>query len=70
MLRFGGIIDIDQAPKLRDPEHKDVKLILTMYSLESFLFKRLNESCRRQETQTIENLGPFAVALTRVIDNI
>ena len=41
-----------------------------MYSLESFLFKRLNESCRLQQTNVIETLGPFAVALTKIIDNI
>tara|TARA_B110000285_G_C14950056_1_gene526288 strand:- start:257 stop:871 length:615 start_codon:yes stop_codon:yes gene_type:complete len=70
VLKLGGITDIDKVPKLTDPDHKDVKLILTMYSLESFLFKRLNESSRLQETHIIDTLGPFAVALTMIIDKI
>ena len=51
-------------------EHKDVKAILLIYSLESFLFKRLNESSREQDTSAISTLGPFAVALTEIINNI
>jgi hypothetical protein len=70
ILKSGGVDNINATPKLDDPEHKDVKLILTMYSLESFLFKRLNESSRLKETNVIETLGPFAVALTYIIDNI
>ena len=46
MLKLGGINELDQVPQLKNPDHKDVKAILIMYSLESFLFKRLNESCR------------------------
>lgn len=70
VIKFGGVVNIDKVPNLTDPDHKDVKLILTMYSLESFLFRRLNESCRLQQTQVIETLGPFSVALTKIIDNI
>ena len=70
ILKFGGIVDVDKQPDLQDPESEDVKLVLTMYSLESFLFRRLNESSRQQETYVIDNLGPYAVALTKVIDNI
>lgn len=41
-----------------------------MYSLESFLFSRINESSREQDTTAIESLGPFAVALTTIINKI
>ena len=45
VIKFGGI-DVDDVPNLKDPENRDVKLILTMYSFDSFLYKRLNESDR------------------------
>ena len=61
---------LSQVPKLSDPEHPHVKAILNLYSLESFLFKRLNESMREQDTSVIKTLGPFAVALTTVINDI
>ena len=67
ILKFGGVIDLDKVPELTDPNHRDVKLILTIYSLESFLFKRVNECCRLQETSVIDTLGPYSVALTKVI---
>ena len=41
-----------------------------MYSLESFLFHRLNLGSREQDTSIILTLGPFAVALSKVINNI
>ena len=43
-VKLSGVDDLNQVPQLNDPEHCDVKAILLMYSLESFLFKRLNES--------------------------
>ena len=52
------------------PEHVDVKTILILYSLETFLFQRINESSREQDTTAIESLGPYAVALTMVINQI
>jgi hypothetical protein len=57
-------------PQLTDPESIDVKLILTMYSLESFLFRRLNKCSRDKNTDVINTLGAFAVAITRVINNV
>ena len=48
ITKFGGIVDVDKQPNLTDPESEDVKLILTLYSLESFLFRKLNESSREQ----------------------
>ena len=48
IIKFGGIVEIDKIPNLNDPESEDVKLVLTMYSMESFLFRRLNESSRLQ----------------------
>ena len=70
ILKLAGITNLKIVPILTDPEHRDVKLILTMYSLESFLFRRLNESSREQDTLAIDTLGPFAVSLTKIINNI
>lgn len=69
-VKLCGVDDLDRIPQLNDPEHVDVQAILIMYSLESFLFKRLNESSRLKDTSAIVTLGPFAVALTKIINNI
>ena len=47
-----------------------MKVILIFYSLESFFFKKLNRSSRDKDTTVIATLGPFAVALNRVINNV
>lgn len=69
-MKLAGISDLDTVPQLTDPEHNDVKLVLMMYSLESFLFKRLNQSSRDKDIEAIKTLGPFSVALTRIINNV
>ena len=66
-LKAVGINDLSEVPNTRDPEHPHVKAILYIYSLESFLFDRLNQSQRDQDSSVVQTLGPFAVALTRII---
>jgi hypothetical protein len=51
-------------------EHSDVKAILFLYSLESFLYPRLNRISIEKDKSSIENLGPYAVALTKIIDKV
>ena len=63
ILELSGIKNLDTIPKLTDPESIDVKVILNFYSLESFLFKKLNRSSREQDISVISTIGPFAVAL-------
>ena len=46
ITKLAGIDNLDRMPKLTDPESIDVKVILIFYSLESFLFKKLNSSSR------------------------
>lgn len=53
-----------------DPEHEDVKAIMFMYSLDCFLFGRLNKISRDKDSSAIETLGPFAVALTKIINSV
>ena len=69
-MRLSGITDFDRVPLLEDPESNDVKVILVIYSLESFLFRRLNQCCRDQDTAVLNTLGPFAVALTKIINRV
>lgn len=53
-----------------DPKHKDVKAILFLYSLESFLYVRLNQISREFNESAVTTLGPYSVALKRVIDTV
>ena len=46
ILKLAGISELDRVPILTDPEQIDVKVVLMMYSLESFMFRMLNKSCR------------------------
>lgn len=37
-LKFGGVVDFNKTPVTDDPEHIDVAIIATLYSMETFLF--------------------------------
>lgn len=69
-LKAAGIYDFSEIPITSDPEHNHVKAVLFMYSLDSFLFDRLNQSSRDQDFSVIDTLGPFAVALTKIINSV
>lgn len=60
---------MNQVPQLHDPDHAHVKAIMYLYSMETFLYKRINEISRNKDSSVILNLGPYAVALTRIIKN-
>lgn len=57
-------------PIYDDPEHPHVKAILFVYSLESFLFNEINKSSREKDTSVINTLGPFAVTISEIIENL
>jgi hypothetical protein len=67
-LNTAGISDLKKVPNTSDPNHQDVKTIMFIYSMETFLYTRLNKIQRDKDTSSILTLGPFAVALTRIID--
>ena len=69
-LKFGGVLDDNRVPVTNDPEHNDVMLLLNLYSLDSFIFSRLNEGIREKKVECIANLGPFAVGISRMIDDV
>jgi hypothetical protein len=71
-FKLAGIKDEDykKVPIQNDPEHAHVKAILFVYSLESFLFEIINKSSREKDTTVIKTLGPFAVAISNIIENL
>ena len=69
-ISAAGIKDLDAVPETEDPEHIDVKTALFIYSLNSFIFTRINEGSRNKDPDVVKTLGPYAVLLTRIIDKI
>jgi len=56
------------TPKiLSDPEHSFVKILLYIYSMESFIFREMNRASRMKDTSKIEYYGAFASALGFII---
>ena len=49
---------------LSNSDHIVTKTIIYIYSMESFVYKKVNESSRNQDKTKISTLGPFAVLLT------
>lgn len=52
---------------LSNPSNKITKHILYLYSMESFLYNRLNRACRDKNKNEIKYFGPFAAALSYII---
>jgi hypothetical protein len=69
-LKVAGIEDLSVIPNTCLPEHADVKSILMIYSLECFLFKRMNQASRDKDSSAVKTLGPYAVAISKIIDSV
>ena len=54
---------------LSDPEHKAVKHIMYIYSMESFIYADLNRVCREKDNSKIKFYGAFAAALSFIIQS-
>lgn len=67
-LKISGVKNFDRIPNTKDPESTDVKTALFMYSMQSFLYTRLNQISRSNDSEAILTLGPFSVLLTRIIE--
>ena len=62
--------DLDKVltPKvLSDPNHKAVRHIMYIYSMESFIYAELNRVCREKDKSKIKFYGAFAAALSFII---
>ena len=71
-FKVAGIQDSDlkKVPVCDEPEHPHVKTIIFVYSLESFLFSEINRSSREKDVGAVDTLGPFAVAISNIIENL
>lgn len=67
-IQVAGVENLKSVPNTTDPEHFHVKTILFIYSLECFLFKKLNKASRDKDQSVIQTLGPYAVAISKIID--
>ena len=66
-LKVVGIKNIDAMPDIKNADGPDTKAALYMYSMESFLYKRLNKVARDKIEQSVSTLGPYAALISRVI---
>ena len=57
------------TPKiLSDPEHKVVKHLIYIYSMQSFIYEDLNRVCREKDRSKIKLYGAFAAAISFIIN--
>ena len=54
---------------LGDSTNLITKLILYLYTMESFIYANLNKASRNKDTRAIKFYGAFAAALSFIIDN-
>ena len=62
--------DLDKplTPKILSyPNHKTVRHIMYIYSMESFIYEELNKVCREKDESKIKYYGAFAAALSFII---
>lgn len=52
---------------LSNPNHEFVKILVYIYTMETFIFKEMNKASRAKDVDKIKFYGPFASALSFVI---
>ena len=62
-----GITDFDKIPNIKDPDGPDTIAAMYMYSMESFLYKRINKVVRDKVESSVKTLGPYAALISRII---
>ena len=67
-LDIAGIKNLDSIPNTRDFDSADVKAAMYMYSMESFLYKRMNKVAIDKFAPSIKTLGPFSVLISKIIE--
>ena len=67
-LKVAKVENLKAVPVTSDPKHPHVKAAMFLYSIESFIYKRINKISREKEKSSILTLGPFAAVLTRIIE--
>ena len=66
-LKVVGIQNLDSIPNIKDPEGSSTKAAMYMYSMESFLYKRINKVLREKIEESVITLGPYAALISRII---
>ena len=69
---FLMVKDVDfkkpMTPKiLSDPNHSFVKMLVYVYTMETFIFREMNKASRTKDFEKLKFYGPFASALSFVI---
>jgi len=52
---------------LSDPKHPVPLMFLNMYSMETFLYKSLNDASRYGKRDKIDSLGPYAQCMNTIV---
>ena len=52
---------------LSNPDHEVTKLIIYIYTMESFIFKEMNQAMRDKDVTKIDLYGPLAAALSFIV---
>ena len=52
---------------LSDKNHKFVKMLIYIYSMETFIYADLNKASRQKDAKKIKFYGPFASALSYIV---
>lgn len=52
---------------LSDSKHEFVKVLVYIYSMESFIFREMSKASRAQDNAKIKYYGPYALALSYII---
>jgi hypothetical protein len=61
-------IDIDLTEDiLSDPKNPVPLMFLNMYSMETFLYKSLNDASRYGRREKIDSLGPYAQCMNTIV---
>ena len=71
MLDLVTDLDKDQpltTEILEDPAHPVTLLMLTIYSLETFVYKSLNWASRLGDLNKVESLGPYAQVMDKIVE--
>ena len=67
-LAMLGDLDEPLTPKiLSNPDHNVTKHMLYLYSMESFIYEKLNRASRQKDKSKIQYYGAFAAVLSYII---
>ena len=64
---FGSLDKPLTAKILSDPNHEIVRLIMYIYSMESFIYEDLNRATRDKDLSKVKFYGAFAAALSYIL---